>query len=126
MADQQVVPQQEVLTVETQPEGVQSEDDDSEQAGFKVIAKNDAFPIHANILDSEADMDEEKPGGIFSKKLYAEEGAGGMQTDSSADKDSDEEDFMGTTKNGGVDAKFNGFCRTNTAYRAHYKIARMK
>ena len=33
---------------------------------------------------------------------------------------------MGATKNGGVDAKFNGFCRTNATYRAHYKIARMK
>ena len=28
--------------------------------------------------------------------------------------------------NGGKDANYNGFCRTGTEYRAHYRIARLK
>jgi hypothetical protein len=48
-------------------------DDQPDQGGFKNVEKNDAFPIHANILDSEVDMDEDKPGGYFTKKLYAED-----------------------------------------------------
>ena len=73
--DGQIIPEKEGA-VETQPDKAESEvDDDEQQAGFKVHAKNDAFPIHANILDSDADMDEEKPGGIFTKKLYAQDGS---------------------------------------------------
>jgi hypothetical protein len=76
------------------------------------------------VLDSEADMDEEKPGGIFTKNLYADEALG---TESSVDKDSEDEAFGDESgKNGGIDAKFSGFCRTGAVYRAHYKIARMK
>ena len=55
------------------------------------MTKNDAFPIHANILDSEVDMDEEKPGGFFTKKLYADDN-NALATESSVDKDSDEDD----------------------------------
>ena len=76
-------------------------------------------------------MDESKPGGFFTKKLYAADEADGVQgTESSVEKDSEDEDDEFEEemngKNGGIDAKFNGFCRTNAVYRAHYKIARMK
>jgi hypothetical protein len=74
-------------------------------------------------------MDEEKPGGIFTKKLYAEENTGLDHTESSRDKDSDEESENSDgkiKKNGGIDSRTNGFCRTENKYRAHYKIARIK
>ena len=73
-------------------------------------------------------MDEEKPGGIFTKKLYAEDNTGIEHTESSADKDagSDDDGFGESAVNGGIDARTNGFCRIEMKYRAHYKIAMIK
>ena len=81
------------------------------------IDKNEAFPIHANIYDSEMDADSQKPGGFFSKKLYAEEEP--TKTVPSTPKIQ----LQPPGKNGGRDAAFNGICRTCPRYRAHYKLA---
>ena len=43
--------------------------------GFKNFEKNQAFPIHASLYDSEVDKDSEKPGGYFTKKLYKDDGS---------------------------------------------------
>lgn len=38
--------------------------------------------------------------------------------------DNSDEGFV--AKDGGIDAKYHGFCRTNPVYRAHYRIARFR
>jgi len=40
---------------------------------FRQYEKNTAFPIHATFDDDQVDKDSMKPGGFFTKKLYAEE-----------------------------------------------------
>ena len=48
-------------------------DDEPENPNvFKKYANNEPFPIHATFDDSQADKDSTKPGGIFTKHLYAE------------------------------------------------------
>ena len=42
-------------------------------ADFRQYEKNTAFPIHATFDDDQVDKDSMKPGGFFTKKLYAEE-----------------------------------------------------
>ena len=93
---------------------------------FQQYAKNTAFPIHATFDDDAVDKDSMKAGGFFTKKLYAEElQSAGQKEKGSGDEEGSESEFEGKI-NGGGDAKFNGFCRTDTVYRAHYRIARMK
>ena len=91
--------------------------------------RNQAFPIHASILDEAADLDDNKPGSFFMKKLYVEKPEGQeTQEEEEPDDDSDKEsNGMGMPDvNGGKDSKVFGFCRTNDVYRAHYKIARLQ
>jgi hypothetical protein len=40
------------------------------------LMRNQAFPIHASMLDEAADLDDNKPGSFFMKKLYVEKPEG--------------------------------------------------
>lgn len=104
-------------------------------------ARNDVFPIHVNFNDDEADMRTSKPGGFFCKALYSENGsekgedkeplAGGRQMSGveraaaaeaeaspaepgSGSLPGPEEDELDVERelNGGDDAGYHGFCRT--------------
>ena len=92
--------------------------------------RNQPFPIHASMLDEDADLDENKPGSFFMKKLYVEKPEGQQEQEEEQDQDDDsdkESTGMGMPDvNGGKDSKVFGFCRTNDVYRAHYKIARLQ
>ena len=79
---------------------------------FKQYEKNTAFPIHATFDDDQVDKDTMKPGGFFTKKLYAEE----MQSEernkpAEEERENSESDNEGR-RDGGADANYNGFCRT--------------
>lgn len=91
----------------------------SKEVGFKNYERNEAFPIHANIYDSEVDKNSTRPGGFFSKKLYE-----GSVEDVAQKKE--EPAVVPKGKHGGRDAGYAGFCRTGPMYRAHYKIARQR
>ena len=93
-------------------------------------SKNDIFPIHVNFNDDAADMRTSKPGGYFCKKLYSENNesedeadARGATSPPVVQVDSDDDD---PELNGGRDAAYNGFCRTDRHHRLHYKIARFR
>jgi hypothetical protein len=105
-------------------------------------ARNDVFPIHVNFNDDEADMRTSKPGGYFCKALYSENGsdkgeaepgsaaksrkggrraaaleaaAGGSAEEpgSGALSGHDDDEFdVERELNGGEDAGYHGFCRT--------------
>jgi len=106
--------------------------------GFKNFEKNQAFPIHASLYDSEVDKDSEKPGGYFTKKLYDDDESG----EEGEEEEEEEESSDDGTNPGrspsppqkksrlrgrmGKDGNINGFCRTNPQYRAHYKLARIR
>jgi len=104
-------------------------------------AKNDVFPIHVNFNDDEADMRTSKPGGFFCKALYSENGsekgeeqepssggkqrkgaqrAAALEAEGSAEEPGSgalsgpEEDELDMDRelNGGEDAGYHGFCRT--------------
>lgn len=89
-------------------------------------SKNDIFPIHVNFNDDAADMRTTKPGGYFCKKLYSENNnsQNGDVVSPVVVVESDDENDQGL--NGGGDAVFNGFCRTDKHHRLHYKIARFR
>jgi hypothetical protein len=53
-----------------------------------------------------------KPGGFFTKKLYADELQSETKKKEKDPDGSDDSDF-GNGPNGGKDAKYNGFCRTD-------------
>ena len=71
-----------------------------------------------------------KPGGYFCKKLYSENNESGDEVDErgvtsppDVKVESDDDD---PELNGGRDAAYNGFCRTDRHHRLHYKIARFR
>ena len=99
---------------------VNAEDEESQAAplNFDRFAKNDPFPIHADLQDSEADLNSEKPGGIFTKHRFDEEDVDREMAELSM-SDEDSEDAYG-------EPKVSGFLNTGSRKRLVYKMAEYK
>jgi hypothetical protein len=82
---------------------------------LRSFERNQPFPVHTNLYDSEVDKDSEKPGGYFSKNLYKQKVGGAAnsygESSDSGDSSGSEKNIQNRVKKQG-DANYNGFCRT--------------
>ena len=99
------------------------DEDDKTPLNFDRFAKNETFPIHADLQDSNADLNSEKPGGIFTKDYGYDEQALDIEMAARSELPSSDDD---EPEDGYGEPKVNGFYNTASRKRIVYKMAEYK